>query len=229
MNKFNQSTPSVPPPTQPGYSDRQFLHTLLAGALLPFVQSTITAIMAGIGTITILYLFDAIDYWKPTLIVSAVVWVVAWIYTQRRWFNLTSFENIIGIDINGDGEIGKPTKEPELVIRLDEITADNHYRSRKINLAISDETLTTLARGLLTGIPFSERRWAGQGKLLSSPQFRALRSEFLKQGLLEVMNDKDNRQGFDFNAQGWAFLEKVAGYEVDSTEEDVEEATIIDD
>jgi len=211
MNKFQQTTPPIQQPSAPSYADRQFLHTFLAGALLPLVQSTITAVMAGIGTLTALYLFGAIDLLKPSLIITGIVWVLTWLYLQRRWLNLTSFENFMGVDLNGDGNIGKPMKEPEhFVIRLDEITADQHYRSRNIDSVISKEQMTVLARGLLNGIPFSERNWAGAGKPLSSTEFRTLRSVWLKQGLLEVTSDKDNRQGFYLTDQGWSVMEQFA-------------------
>lgn len=211
MNKFNQTTPPIPQPTQPNYADRQFMHTFLAGAFLPLVQATITAVMAGVGTLITLYLFGAIDLLKPSLIVTAIVEVLTWLYLQRRWLNLTSFENFIGVDLNGDGRIGTPVKEPEqFVIRLDEITADQHYRSRRIDSVISKEQLAVLARGLLNGISFSERSWTGAGKPLSINEFRGLRSMWLKHGLLEIASDKDNRQGFALTDQGWAVMEKLA-------------------
>ena len=222
MNKLSQTTPQVQtPPPPPAYSDRQFLHTFLAGALLPFVQASITAFMVGIGTMTLLSLFNAVHLLKPSLIVASIVWVLTWLYLQRRWLNLTSFERITGIDLNGDGQIGKPSKEREqLVIRLDEITADKHYRSRTIDSVISKDKLTILARGLLNGIPFTERSWTGEGKLLSINEFRAVRSMWIKLSLLEVVSDKDNRQGFDFTEQGWAVMEKLAGPVAEAEEED---------
>lgn len=216
MNKFNQQTTPIPQPTQSTpYVDKQFLHTFLAGAFLPLTQATITAGMAGIGTLTLLYLFDAIDYLKPMLIVSAVVWVLTWLYLQRRWLNLTSLEKMTGIDINGDGQIGNSKKASEpLVIRLDEVGANGHYRSRTMSMDIKKEQLVELSRGLLDGIPFTEREWTGKGKPFSSGQggsFRKVRSDWLKQGFLEVVSDKDNRQGFDLTDAGWAFCAKMAG------------------
>src|SRR3972149_595670 len=108
MNKFQQSTPPIQQPSAPSYADRQFLHTFLAGALLPLVQSTITAVMAGIGTLTALYLFGAIDLLKPSLIITGIVWVFTWLYLQRRWLNLTSFESFMGVDLNSSANIGTP-------------------------------------------------------------------------------------------------------------------------
>ena len=82
-----------------------------------------------------------------------------------------------------------------------------------MELDVSAEQLRTLAQGLLNGLPFTERQWTGPGKPFSSgPEgsFRPLRSAWLKQGILEVVSDKDNRQGFDFNDDGWTMLAKLA-------------------
>jgi hypothetical protein len=222
MNKFTQQTSTPTPlPTPANYADRQFLHTFLAGALLPLVQATITAVMAFIGTMTLLYIFNAIDLLKPALITASVVWVLTWLYLQRRWLNLTAFERMTGIDINGDGQIGKPAKNSEpLVIRLDQVGSNGHYRSQTMALDVTTEQLRILAQGLLNGDSFGERKWTGSGKPFSSRQFRNLRSVWLKRGLLEVVSDKDGRQGFDFTDEGWATLEKLAGVIPEAIEEE---------
>jgi len=83
-----------------------------------------------------------------------------------------------------------------------------------MNLDVTQEQLVELAQGLLDGIPFTEREWTGRGRPFSSGQggsFRKLRSDWLKQGLLDVVSDKDNRQGFDLTESGWAFCVKTAG------------------
>src|SRR3970282_3014401 len=108
MNKFQQTTPPIQQPSAPNYADRPFLHTFLAGALLPLVQSTITAVMAGIGTLTALYLFGAIDLLKPSLIITGIVWVLTWLYLQRRWLNLTSFDSFLVVDLNCARNCMKP-------------------------------------------------------------------------------------------------------------------------
>lgn len=216
MKKFEQQT-SAPGPQSvpPTYADRQFLHTFLAGAFLPLVQATMTAAMAGIATLTLLYIFNAVDIVKPMLIVSAVVWVVTWLYLLRRWLSLTALERLTGIDINGDGQIGKPKAKAEpLVIRLDEVDK-GHYRQRMINIDdVTAEQLTEFARGMLAGRPFTEREWTGKGKPFSSGQggsFRRFRSNWLKHGFVTIVSDKDNRQGFDFTDSGWAMIVKLAG------------------
>jgi len=212
MTKFNQqTTPPVHQTPQQTYADRQFLHTFLAGALLPLVQASITAVMAGIGTLTLLYLVNAIDLLKPVLIVASVVWVLTWLYLQRRWLNLTSLEMLTGSDLNNDHVIGEPVKSvPQVVrIQIDQVEANGHIRQMKfMDLPISQNELSVLANGLLNGAPFSEREWTEIRRVFSSKEFRRLRSEMLKHDLLELRSDKDHRVGFDLTETGWALMRK---------------------
>ena len=227
MNKYTQSTPQVQPPPPPSYSDRQFLHTYAAGAFLPLVQASITAVLVMLGTAVLLYVFNVLEWIKPALILGVFTWVTTWLYLQRRWINLTQLETFLNMDLNRDNVIGEAPKAEQFVIRLDEITPDRHYRSRTMVSEISKEKLTIVARGLLNGIPFTERRWTGDGKPLSVNEFRALRSTWIKHGFIEVVSDKDHRQGFDLTEQGWAVLEKIAGpmTELEEEQDDVAELT----
>jgi hypothetical protein len=217
MNKFQQQTtaPVVTSTPAANYSDKQFLHTFQVGLLLPLAQASVIAVMSMVGTLVILYLFDAVDFVKPMLVMGVLTWIVAFVYLMRRWLNLSALERMTGMDINGDGQIGAEKKKPSepLVIRLDDVRNGN-YRSRTMEVNATEEQLRELADGLLNGKPFTEREWTGRGKPFSSGQggsFRALRAVWLKQGILEVVSDKDNRQGFDFSDMGWATLAKLAG------------------
>lgn len=217
MNKWNQQTtaPVVTSTPAANYSDKQFLHTFQVGLLLPLAQASITAVMSMIGTVVVLYLFDAVDFVKPTLVMGVLTWISTFLYLMRRWLNLSALERMTGMDINGDGQIGVEKKKPAepLVIRLDDVRNGN-YRSRTMEVNATEEQLRELAEGLLNGKPFTEREWTGRGKPFSSGQggsFRALRATWLKQGILEVVSYKDNRQGFDFTDMGWATLAKLAG------------------
>ena len=212
MNKFQNLTDKANIPAAPNYADRQYLHTFLVGAMLPLVQAVITAVMAGIGTLTVLLLFDAMDVWKPALVVSAITCVLTWLYLQRRWLTLTSLEKLTGLDLNNDKQIGEPVKAPQVVrIQVDRLE-HGHIRQMILgDLPVSKENLRILANGLLMGRPFSEREWTGTGKPFSSGAdgtFRPLRSAMLKHELLEMRSGKDNRVGFDLTDSGWALMEK---------------------
>lgn len=225
-NKYQTTAQPVQPSSPPAYSDRQFLHTYAVGAFLPLVQATITAVLVMLGTAVLLYVFNVLDWFRPAAILGVFTWVATWLYLQRRWINLTQLETFLNWDLNNDSVIGEPPKAEQFVIRLDEITSDNHYRSRNIESVITKEKLIIVARGLLVGLPFTERRWTGEGKPLSVNEFRALRSMWLKHGLIELVSDKDHRQGFYLTDQGWAVLEKIAGpIQEEPEEEDVPELT----
>jgi len=224
MNNFKQETPMIQQSSPASYNDRQFLHTFLAGLLLPLAQATAVAVMAFVGTITLRYALNSVDLFKPSLVVAVFTWIGTFLFLMRRWLTLTSFERLTGLDINRDGQIGAPVKKPaeKLVIRLDEVGGNGHYRSRDIRLDVTASQLRELGRGLLAGRPFTEREWTGPGNPFSSgPEgtFRPLRAEWLKHGLLEAVSDKDNRAGFDLTAAGWAMIEKLAQVEAEEEAE----------
>jgi hypothetical protein len=218
MNKFQQTTPPTAPvshtQTNQPYSDRSFLHTYLAGALLPLVQATITAFMAGIGTLALLYMVDAIDYIKPILIVFALVWVLTWLYLQRRWVNLTALENMLKLDINGDGQIGKPVEKVETVIRLEEVKDNGHFQSHTYKLPITDDQLIRLADGLLhRGRTWARREWTPKANGFSDDEWRELQSAMLRFQLLEPMG-----AGFRLTRPGAAMIRYYASLSPTQTE-----------
>ena len=203
MDKFTQITSSPrEPPMQPAYSDRQFLHTYLAGAMLPLVQATITAVMVMLVTVALLYSFDAIDLVKPAVVLGLLSWIGTWLYLQRRWLSLTSLERALRIDIDGDGRIGKPEPKPETVVRVDRITQDRHFQQSRYTFSISDEQLLEFARGMVTGKPISRRRWAGPDKTFSDGEYRTFQSELIKWQLIE-----SGGNGFVLTEEGEEFFE----------------------
>ena len=188
MNKYSQTTPQVQPPQPPAYSDRQFLHTYIAGAMLPLVQASITAAMVMLGAIALLTYFGAIELVKPAFVVGVLTWVVTWLYLQRRWLNLTALERALNWDINGDGRIGREPK-PETVIRIDKINAHRSFEQRRYTFSISDEQLLEFARGMVEGKPISRRRWAGPDNTFSDGEYRKFQSELIKWQLIESGNN----------------------------------------
>lgn len=75
-------------------------------------------------------------------------------------------------------------------------------RSRHYDLPVSPAKLQPLAAALLNGQPFTERRWAGDGGLFACDEFRTLRGIMRDRGLIEPVNEKDNRQGFKLTDAG---------------------------
>lgn len=206
---------------QTSHADKQYLHTMIAGALLPLTQSTIMAVVVAIGTWVIAYfVFDALNPHKPAILFFAVTWVYTMFKLNRHWLSLTAVEKIIMHDINGDGVIGEVTEQPaevkprKVVIQIDRVKEDGHYevgdQSAWVNLPCDDEQLYTLALGLMNDMPFSEKQWTGKGKPFSTNEFRALRDAMKANDLTEYVNDTDPRQGIRLTEAGRAVMKEIA-------------------
>jgi hypothetical protein len=207
MNKYQQVIPQPVQQAPPSYSERQFLHTYLAGAFLPFLQASITAIMAGVLTVIVCLKLRAVDILEPTLMVMAVVWAGAWLFLQRRWLNLTALERALNWDLNRDGYIGQaPAPKSETVIRLDDVKENGHFQSFTYKFPVSEEQLIILADGVINrGRPLSRREWTPKVNGFSDDEYRDLQSTMLKHGLLEPRGT-----GFDLTRPGRAMMRYYA-------------------
>lgn len=83
---------------------------------------------------------------------------------------------------------------------------DGLHNSKFFELPVSMPKLIPLARGILNGQPFSERRWTGAGALLTTNEFRSLRGVLRERGLLELVSEADHRQGYKLNDAGREFF-----------------------
>lgn len=196
-------------------SDRQYLHTFGAGVFLPLTQASITALVVTIATWVIVWMvFDLIDPHKPAFFLGIVVWVWQWTKLQRHWFSLTAIRNAIH-DLADDGRLNnsyQPEAEEEAqpeVIRI-QLIKENGHIGETIDLPADRESLGVLARGLINGMPFSERFWTGRGKPFSTNTFRALKDAMMKRGLCEYISASDPRQGIQLTEDGRTVMKKFA-------------------
>lgn len=215
MYDFQNKLQRPPYPVEPkaadsGYGDKKFLHTYIAGALLPLLQAVITGFVMMALTVTLLWLWDVVDILKPAITVGVVAAVVMWVVLQARWLNLTRLEHMLGVDLNRDGMIGGERELKTIRVQLDKVTERGHMQQwKQFDLPISHDQLIKLATGTLQGIPFSERKWTGPGQPFSSQQFRQLRSEAIKRELLVPVSGEDHRQGFAWTEDAMNFFEQV--------------------
>lgn len=210
-------------PTTTPKQEREYLHTVSAGAVLPFLQATGFAVVIFIAVYVIAaVVFNAMDPHKSAAFFAALAWV--WMIWRliKHWLYLTTpmIETIVQRDINGDGVIGQPqattNDEPRAVrvvnIRLDQVTSDKHYKSDMINFSCDDEQLYQLAFGLTNEPPltFAERYWTGAGKPFSTNEFRAVVSEMEKHGLCEYVNAQEPKQGRRLTESGRKLFQEIA-------------------
>lgn len=224
-NAQSQNVTPITPPVE----NKEYLHTSTAGAGLPFAQAIITGVLMFVGTWLLGWLiFDLTDPIKPAVILSVVTVIAVWLWRLLQWANLTNIENLTGLDLNRDGVVG--TKEPEVIrIKMSQLNDGRNgasYQSSEMDLPVTRVQLETLARGMLGGMPFSERVWAGPGKPFSSNEYRMLRSVMIRRELLELANEKDPRQGYALTEKGWSVMGYFEPAEEEEPEEEIQDEDI---
>lgn len=206
MNKFDQTTPQVQPQT-PGYADRSFLHSWVAGAGLPLVISIITGFMAMLLTAAFIYVFDGSEYVKPMIAVGIFTTFTMWVLLLRRWMNLTALEKLTGLELDG---IPNPEPAPEVVIRHDRITKDKAFRSNRYVFPVTDAQLARFFTLTLNGTKrISRREWTPKKTNgFSDQEYRDTFNKLVSYGLLEPVGD-----GYWYTEEG----EEVARGYIDQT------------
>jgi hypothetical protein len=189
---------------------RQHLHTLTAGAWLPFLQAGMSGVITCLVVVITFSTLRVRSAWSWGGVLGAIAWGFTWLSLQRHWFSLTSLEQITGVDLNKDGFIGTPpapVQSPDrfVNVRLSE-TSQGNLHILNFQLPATSEQLQCLAEGLSMGTTLSERNWTGQGRPFSIEQYRKLRLELQKRGLVKPTSDKDGRQGYELTEAGEAFV-----------------------
>jgi len=190
--------------------DHSYLHTVQAGALLPLIQSGIIAIALGVLTFILAYSARSRDPLVWAGVVTLIVFIAAYLFLQRHWLTLTA-ERMTGLDLNRDGQIGKPVPAP--IARIEVMTRDSRGNLKQgsfYNLPASEAQLRSLAAGITAGVTFAESYWTGRGSPFSLRQFRALRAEMIRRGLLVQTNPSSANQGFSLTPEGETIFQHYA-------------------
>jgi len=210
MHNYKNETPVITQRTS--YAEKQFLHTMLAGATLPFVQAALTALIMAIATAGVIYLFDGIDYIKPMIGIGLITFVIIWLMLQRRWLTLTDIERLTGLDLNNDKHVGE-VKTGKVRVQIDNVTPQGHIDQQMMfDLPATPEQLKAYAHGIIheDKTP-SETEWSPikAGKPFSLDQIRSLKDEMIKRGLMVKANNKNSNLGFVHTHIGKTVLKRI--------------------
>lgn len=175
----------------------------------PLLQSAVTAILFAVVLGYCCYEFD----WPFQVIIPAFaitllgMWMLLlWSHRRHMW------EYIQQTEVEQQAPAA-PTVQPVSDWRV-EITQRGPERNRAtmsrltVPAGISPDTFTTMAWETLRGTPFTERQWHGRGIEVSD--FRALRHELLKAGMLSWRVEGAPTQGVNLTDAGRNFLRQVA-------------------
>jgi hypothetical protein len=179
-----------------------YLHTLQAGAWLPFLQASITGLIMGLCALGLGLLWNTRHPGTTGLIFGLIAWAAAWLLLQRHWYSLTTWKKI-----TGQGEPIKATGGKHVTtLYINEVKDNGHIAGvqHRMDLPATSEQLYTLADGLINqGRSFSHLEWTGgPGAPFTDGQFRELRSEMLKRGLITPASLADHRRGFVLTVLG---------------------------
>jgi hypothetical protein len=177
-------------------SPDQNYHSASVAVFVPFLRSLFTGFVLGLCA----WVLSSAFHWPNPPTLAGVVFVLGlagtWIQAQRRWVEITRPEGLpLEPEIRGAGR-----EDPQVLVRLTS-EVDGYHETRAI-LPATLAQMQDLAAGLLDGKPFAERSWTGSDRPFSTNDFRALRSELVKRGLLVPSSPKDPRRGYALNCAG---------------------------
>ena len=183
--------------------DREYLHSASVAVGVPILQAVATAVILALLALVLSIVFHAPRPWAWAGVVFVLSLAVTWLGAIRRWHSLTTFPGIQGAPLTPRREyLSQP-----IVVRLIESNGQHETIAR---LPASMTQLQELSSGLLAGLPFAERVWAGGGKIFSLNQFRLLRAELLRRGCLTENSGRDHRQGFQLSRPGLALMRHIS-------------------
>lgn len=203
-----QNQMDAAPIVQPA-QDNQFMHTTQAGVQVPLLQSVVTGLLIGLCVLALAIVFDAIDPWKPALVAAMLGMVGWWVVSLAGWKSLTKREQVQvhheAVDHDND-----PVTPQVIRVELSKVKENGHYSWNTFDLpdGVTNEMMSDLANGILNmHRKFTELEWCGTGKTFSMPKFRQLRALLEINGMIELINPKDKRQGVKFNSDGEQLLQ----------------------
>lgn len=182
---------------------------LVDGVIVPGLQAAISGGLFGLAAAVLAALAGVPDWWKwgGGVFVSALL--LTWLSYRHGW--QWRLERLLGLDLNLDGSIGRPSlpalPEPEPQ-RIRVVLEQQGGREVDfIDLPARPEQLQALASGITQGRTFALTAWAGT---FTRPEFEGLRDELIKRGLARWANERSHNQGIVLTPAGRAVMRRLA-------------------
>jgi hypothetical protein len=197
-------------------SEPSRIATREADVWVPFLQAALSGVLAAIlsGAIVLIVVLIwgeqlGLRWWLVPVtmtILGAVMatWVWIEILNDTREL-LWKVESYTGLDLNDDGEIGKP--EPEQV-RLEILRERDNAGPGQFfhNLPVRPEVFTTWARAALNDQTLAVGAWTGNEGLFKREDYDALMAVMHDAGVVEWVNRDAHLQGRRLTRPGRAAL-----------------------
>lgn len=182
---------------------RTHYQSRMVAVTVPFYQSLITGLLAGILVAILIYAFGGTN--KYILIGFAVTWVVVtgivWLLLLQNWRELVwNMEQQFGVDLTGDQVIGPPLAIQAEVSRNG--GQSRHYAD------LSGSYLLRFFEAILAGEDISEARWTPARNGFSKSDYWSTISGLIRLGVLRWKNMDSHPQGVILTDDGEEILEQ---------------------
>lgn len=178
--------------------------TIEAGVAIPLYASAVWGVIAAVVGMAIALLL------KASFNIAALVFFLtliagftaAWAQYQQHWLRLSTIERIVGRDLDGDNVIGD-SRPREIRIRLQDTPTHEEI------IHLPEAQLQKLAGCIQQGYRLTERELAGRNKPFSLNEWKALRDELKRRGLMVEASPKAPQQGYIWTKKGNAVMRGV--------------------
>lgn len=141
------------------------------------------------------------------------IYLKTWFASVRASFIpvVQTVEKIVQRDIDGDGEVGKPTDNTVIRFDLPKVSDSGSWSEQRITFPawVDKNQLVKLAAHVVNGGNFSEPQVVRKNKIYTPSEFLKMRELFFDQNLIEWKNYNNQRQGVDWTDEGMDFLERI--------------------
>jgi hypothetical protein len=180
---------------------RTHYQSRMVAVTVPFYQSLITGLLAGVLVAILIYAFGGRI--KYILIGFAVTWVVVtgivWLLLLQNWRELVwNMEQQFGVDLTGDQVIGPP-----LAIRAE--ISRNGGQSKTYH-ELSGSKLLNFLEAILDGEDLGEAYWTPERNGFKKSDYWSNISEMVRAGILGWKNIDAHNQGVVLTEDGGEIL-----------------------
>jgi len=171
---------------------------------VPLLQALVTALVISVAVTGVVWGVFGLDFWKTLGVAFCAALVVSWfwrlgIVTETLW----EVEERLGVDVTGDGKVGRPT-QPSVRV---EIASGNREQYVDIE-GLSD--LTQIRQLAILGLTnrFNERAVA---RAFGWPreQWQEIRDQLIERGLVEWNGEEGSTRGVSLTPDGEAVMRAV--------------------
>jgi len=170
---------------------------------IPFYQCLITATAASVLIGAITWAAHYPLWWKALAVTFPLAFFLTWLATLARWHLLIErLETRMQIDLNMNGRIGEQ--------KITTLWLQSGGRGNRYDIPTSLSNMQTFAKGVLSGLPLSQRTWSGKGKPFSDQEYDDFQEYLCSKQWAEWVDEEAPTLGIRMKSAGMAVMRHYA-------------------